>query len=217
VTRRDGEQLMRAKKADRQVHMNGRSAAIDPERPDLKPFYVDARATTADFFDMFRVPFLAGQGWSAADDEQHKQVAVISKKLAEKVFGSTAVVGKSIRVESSRLQIVGVIEDWVPAPHFYDLNTGSYGVGEQLFVPFETAIDVKMSRDGSMDCFGPSEDVEAVGSPCVWTQFWVELDSGSSSIRRQRSPRTRTSSSTTPRSSSASATSSGRPTFGSSA
>ena len=28
-----------------------------------------------------------------------------------------------------------------------------------------------------MNCWGQAEDPEAVGAPCDWIQFWVELDS----------------------------------------
>jgi putative ABC transport system permease protein len=61
---------------------------------------MDVRRTSADFFPMFDVPFIAGTGWTAADDDNAARVVVIGKQLAEKVFGSTNVVGKSLRVES---------------------------------------------------------------------------------------------------------------------
>lgn len=177
IGRFDGEALWHAKKADHQVLMTGGNAAVEPGRPDLKPFYADGRWTTADFFTMFRVQFLRGGPWTAIDDESNARVAVLAKPLAEKVFGTTDVVGQTIRVEGADLRIIGVTEYWMPTPHFYDLQTGSYGTGEQLFVPFETSRELKLARNGSMDCFGPSEDAEAASAPCTWLQFWVELDS----------------------------------------
>lgn len=178
VTRRDAEALLRAHKADRQVMMTGGEAPIEPERAGLDPFYVDARWTSADFFPMFRVPFAAGSGWTAEDDEHAARVAVITKELAEKVFGSTNVVGRPVRVSGTEMRIVGVLEHWVPTPHFYDLNTGAYGTSEQLYVPFTTSRELELSRSGSMDCWAdPKGDATVVGAPCVWIQLWVELDS----------------------------------------
>ncbi|HEU0033920.1 MAG TPA: ABC transporter permease [Kofleriaceae bacterium] len=177
MTRRDSEALLRAKKADRQAMMSGGEAAIEPQRAGLDPFFIEARWTSADFFPMFDVPFLAGGGWSAEDDAKNARVVVIAKPLAEKLFGSTDVVGKTIRVEATDMRIVGVIDNWRPTPHFYDLTTGDYGKPEQLFAPFSTSIELKFSRSGSMNCWDQNEDPEALGAPCEWIQYWVELDS----------------------------------------
>jgi putative ABC transport system permease protein len=177
VTRSDAEALLRAAKADRQVMMTGGSAAIEPQRAGLEPFYANGRWTSADFFAMFRVPFLAGGGWTAEDDTRAARVAVISRPLSDKLFGALDVVGRTVRVGGNDLRIVGVIDDWRVNPHFYDLHTQVYGQGEQLFVPFSTSRELKLSHDGQMDCWDENPDPEAVGAPCVWMQLWVELDS----------------------------------------
>ncbi len=180
LTRADAEALLRASRADRQAIMTGGSAAIEPQRAGLAPFFVDARWTSADFFAMFRVPFAAGGAWSAEDDRRAARVAVIARSLAEKLFGAVAVVGRPLRVEGTELRIVGVIDAWRPTPHFYDLETGAYGQGEQLFVPFSTSRELELERNGNQDCWTiPADlgDLEAVGAPCWWIQLWVELDS----------------------------------------
>jgi putative ABC transport system permease protein len=175
VTRFDAETLVRAAKADRQVMMTGGNAAIEPQRTGLTPFFAEGRWTSADFFAMFRVPFIAGSGWTADDDTRNARVAVITRGLADKLFGAVEVVGRTVRVEGAELRIVGVIENWRPAPHFYDLNNGGYTKGEQLFIPFSTSRELKLSRSGTMNCWGGSPDPEAVGAPCEWIQYWVEL------------------------------------------
>ena len=177
MTRADSEALLRARKADRQAMMTSGNAAIEPQRAGLLPFFADGRWTSADFFAMFRVPFVAGGPWTAEDDTRGARVAVISRELAEKVFGATDVVGKPIRVEGNDLQIAGVIDTWRPSPHFYDLNNDTYGKAEQIYVPFSTSRDIKLGRSGSLDCWDESSAPLEVGAPCVWTQFWVELDS----------------------------------------
>ena len=163
--------------------MTSGNAAVEPQRAGLAPFFADGRWTTADFFPMFRVPFVAGAAWSAEDDARAARVAVIARGLADKLYGTTDAVGRTIHVEGSDLRVIGVIEDWRPTPHFYDLNTDIYGKGEQLFVPFTTSRDLKLARGGSLDCWDePAGDPLAAGAPCVWTQFWVELGSKDKAI-----------------------------------
>jgi len=177
LTRADAEALLRAKRGDRQAMMSSGEAAIEPERAGLVPFFADARFTSSDFFPMFRVPFIAGAGWADYDDTRAAHVAVLAKPLAEKLFGATDVVGRTVRVEGTPLRVVGVIDTWMPTPHFYDLNNGSYGKPEQLFVPFSTSRELKLHNSGSMNCWGdePVPDQTAVGAPCDWIQFWVEV------------------------------------------
>jgi putative ABC transport system permease protein len=173
----DAQTLMREGHADRQVMMTGGNAAVEPQREGLEPFFVDGRWATADFFEMFRVPFVVGGGWRAEDDASAARVVVIARALAERVFGATDVVGRSLRVEGTELRIIGVIDTWRPSPHFYDLNTDPYAKGEQLFIPFATSRDLKFSHAGNMNCWAESPDPEALGAPCEWIQLWVELDS----------------------------------------
>jgi putative ABC transport system permease protein len=177
-TRLDAVNLLRAKKADRQVMMTGGNAAIDAQRPGLLPFVMDTRWTSSEFFAMFGVKFIAGGGWTEQDDASHARVTVISRELAEKVFGSTAVVGRTLKVESYDFRVVGVVEDFRVVPHFYDLNTDVFGKGESLWAPIETALELDLGRSGSMNCWGETtEKPESLGAPCEWIQVWVELDS----------------------------------------
>jgi putative ABC transport system permease protein len=176
MTRSDSEALLRAGKADRQAMMTSGHAAVEPQRPGLAPFFADGRWTSGDLFAMFQVPFVAGAPWTADDDARHSRVAVIARALADKLYGTSEAVGRTIRVEGNDLRVIGVIENWRPTPHFYDLNNDTYGKGEQLFVPFSTSRDLKLDRSGSLDCWDePSGDPLELNVPCVWIQFWVEL------------------------------------------
>jgi putative ABC transport system permease protein len=175
LTRRDAEALLRAGRADRQAMMKGGQVAIEPQRAGLDPFHVQVRWTTIDFFAMFEVPFLAGGAWSIDDDARAARVAVITRPLANKLFGTIAVVGRTVRARGAELQIIGVIDDWRPTPHFYDVTTGAYARGEQLFVPFSTALELRFSRGGDTSCWDEAPDSSALGAPCMWIQFWVEL------------------------------------------
>jgi len=175
TARADAEALVRAGRADHQAMMTGGGVVIEPQRAGLSPFEIDARYTTADFFPMFRVPFVAGGGWTADDDARSARVVVISRALADKLFGEVAVVGRAVRVKGTELRVVGVIDNWRPTPHFYDLNTGAYDSTEEVFTPFSTSRELQLTRSGSMDCWRQVPDEEAVGAACVWIQLWVEL------------------------------------------
>jgi len=183
VTRFDAEELLRQARGDRQAMMTGGNVAIEPDRQGLAPFYADARYTSADFFPMFDVPFDAGGGWSAAQDASRARVVVISQPLNEKLFGGGDSVGKTVRLNGADFQVVGVLGEWRPAPRFYDLNSNRYGEVEQVYVPFSTSRDLAMDRNGSINCWPSptdSSDPEGetgVNAPCVWIQYWVELDS----------------------------------------
>src|SRR5690606_17220123 len=85
---------------------------------------------------------------------------------------------ESVRVNDADLRVVGVLDAWRPNPHFYDLNMGRYEDSEDVFVPLLTSRDLKLGRNGSMDCWGDgSGDPDQLESAsCVWLQFWVELD-----------------------------------------
>ncbi len=178
VTRFDAETLLAQKKGDRQAMMTGGGLSIEPEKAGLRPFNVDARYTSTDFFPMFDPPFEYGNAWSSTEDAGRAQVVVISKELNDKLFDGKNSVGRNIRIEQNDFRIVGVLKYWRPTPRFYDLNSDRYGEVEQVFMPFSTAVEKKFGRNGSMDCWGDSNNDETgLNAPCTWIQYWVQLDS----------------------------------------
>ena len=174
----DAVGLMNARAAHRQAAMYKTGAALTPANPDMVPFQVQIRATYTDFFSMFQTPFMAGSSWSADDDKNHTDVAVITQKLNDKVFGGGNSVGKSINLDGHEFRIVGVLRRWDPTPQFYDLNNDKYGEGAEVYMPFTRAIDGQLASWGNNNCNG---DVGQPGweghlqSECVWIQFWAEL------------------------------------------
>jgi putative ABC transport system permease protein len=178
LTRFDAEALLRAAHAKRQVMMSGANVPVQPESPSIKPFYSTGRYTTADFFAMFDAPFLYGGAWDARADADQARVVVISKALNEKVFGGENSVGRELRIRSVPMRIVGVLKDWKPVPHFYDMTMGMTEY-EQVLLPFSTAIGLKFGTSGNMDCWASSKGLgpRELNSPCSWIQYWVELES----------------------------------------
>jgi putative ABC transport system permease protein len=179
LTRFDAEALLREKKGDRQAMMTGGGVSVTPHRADIAPFRVEARYTSADMFPMFGIPLLFGHAWGAAEDEAHSRVTVISKALNEKLFGGENSVGRTLRLDQADFTVIGVIDDWRPAPKFYDVFAQrGYGEVEDAFVPFSTSRDLSMNQSGNMDCWGDSNgDSLSVNAPCAWIQYWVQLDS----------------------------------------
>lgn len=179
LSRFDAEALLRDARGRRQAMMSGGDGTVDPQRAGLKPFLIDTRWASADFFAMFEVPFASGGGWSADDDARHARVAVIARELAEKLFDSVDVVGKTVRLDGTELRIIGVVDRWRMTPRFYDLTTDRFGKLEQVFLPMATAMELKMGRSGNMNCWASAEDPMALDAACEWIQYWVELDDAS--------------------------------------
>jgi putative ABC transport system permease protein len=173
----DAMNLLHAGKGTRQVAMTGGQVTVRPAQGKARAFFADARYTSADFFSMFEVPFAYGSGWTAAGDDKQARVAVLSRKLADKLYGAEHAVGQDLRLGKDSFRVVGVIDPWDPVPHYYDLTHGSYAHSEDIFLPLETAIGLKQGTSGSISCWGRMpEDGDLRNADCAWMQFWVQLD-----------------------------------------
>ncbi len=182
LTRADAEALYRAKRADRQVIMYGGGLSVQPQGRGEAAFAVDARYTTPEFFAMFDVPFRYGGGWDDKAEAEAQRVAVIGKKLNDRLFGGANSFGQEILLNGMSFRVIGVLGHWRPAPKFYDLYVGqrSFTETEEVFIPFHTALDRKLESAGLVSCFGPippGAGDYALASPCVWVQMWSELGS----------------------------------------
>ncbi len=144
---------------------------------------VTTRAATADIFAMFGMRFLHGGPWSAQDDDQRAQVVVLTRTLNDQLFGGADSTGRRLVIATKPFRVAGVIEDWNPQPHFYDLDgkSGAYGEAEQMYLPFFTWLDLPQDYGyGPMQCWGRDGDTgthNPKAPQCTWAQFWVQLDS----------------------------------------
>jgi putative ABC transport system permease protein len=182
LTRFDAEALLRARHAKRQVMMSGAYVSVQPESASIKPFFAAARYASTDFFPMFEVPFLYGGGWDEAADASQARVVVISKSLNDKLFGGENSVGRELQVRRVAMRVVGVLAEWRPAPHYFDLTMGAYLQSEDVFLPIATALGLKFGTSGSTTCWGsrPTAQPRDLAAPCAWVQYWVELDAAAS-------------------------------------
>lgn len=179
LTYRDAMALHASGKSLRSTSILGVGGAVSSGRPDARPELTDGLAVNTDFFSMFDVPFRSGGAWSVEDDRRGGNVAVISSKLADRVFGNTDPVGRTLRFENRDYRVTGVIGRWAPLPKFYRLVGGDSLATEDLFLPFNHAIASEMDPNGSIGCNTNGEIKPGyqglMESECVWVQFWAEL------------------------------------------
>ena len=179
VTYLDAKALFDADRAFRQTTSFKTSRVVQPDGDDARPFQVRARATTADFFPMFDVPFLYGSGWDDSSDQTEERVIVIDRALNEQLFGGENPVGETIRLNDETYRIAGVLDTWNPVPKYYDVNNNPFEDPAQLFLPFSLAVANGFDNTGNTSCWKPIPDGSGregfLNSECIWIQMWVEL------------------------------------------
>ena len=178
-TYRDAMALMKAHKGVHQAAMY--MVALNVRTPGGTLVQVHGRATYADFFSMFEVPFRTGGPWDRKQDDNRENVVVISSKLADRVFPRAEAVGRTINLNTRDYRVIGVIGPWAPTPRFYDLYD-AYGEPEDVYLPFSTAVDRQMPPRGYTSCGNEDNEDRApttwegrLNSRCYWVQFWVAL------------------------------------------
>ncbi|MEP6897144.1 MAG: ABC transporter permease, partial [Rhodanobacter sp.] len=174
----DAMALLAAHRGERQAAIAGGSLLVRPTRPELRPFNVDGRYATADFFAMFDVPFEHGNGWSAADDASRAHVVVLSDTLDRKLFGAASGIGQVVRLGDNDFRVIGVTADWQPSPMFYaDPGAQHYSDADRFFLPLSVAVDVKLPTNGNQSGWGKGDSgMSMTGAEMTWLQFWVQLD-----------------------------------------
>jgi putative ABC transport system permease protein len=174
----DAIAVVNAKVGLRRVAMYGIGPSIEPPRKDLGAMTENGIAASHDFFEMFEVPFLHGQGWGEAEDKAGADVVVLGRELSDKLFGNVDPVGKTLVMMGSPFKVVGVVGDWNPLPHYYHIigAAGSFGKPDQVFVPLATAIRHEHSHSGNMNCEGDRDRgfQGLLKSECTWMQGWIE-------------------------------------------
>ncbi|GAB5381033.1 MAG: ABC transporter permease [Aliiglaciecola sp.] len=178
MTWTDATNLMKAKKAFRQTAMASSGGVVEPQGQDEKPYMASIRLAFADFFPMFDAPFLYGSSWQTSADDNRDYVVVISKSTNDRVFGGKNSVGETIRIVGKNFRVIGVLDEWLLVPRFYDVTTGAFGETEEIFMPFYMKQELEMTNSGNTNCWKSpeGEGFQAfLQSECVNFQMWVEL------------------------------------------
>src|SRR5215472_3968317 len=154
----------------------------------VAPERLNTRVTTADFFAMFEVPFLYGNGWNASADSPPQPVIVLSREENDKLFGGVNSVGHTLRWNDHEFRVVGVLDDWFPRPRYFDLNGGNFERPDSAYIPYGWGTELELLNDEERDCWKPEKldnFKDYLASDCVWLQMWVELPDATSRERMQ--------------------------------
>lgn len=178
LTYRDAVALQKSDIPRNSIVMFRSERVLDSDVPGKKPFRAILRVTGGGFFPMFETPFLFGSGWNAAADAGTEPVIVLSRESNDKAFGGENSVGRTVRLGDNEFRVVGVLDDWQPAPKFYDVNNGSFDDAEDAYIPFGWGETLELGSVGNTNCW-KSQPIESfrdfLNSECIWVQMWVEL------------------------------------------
>ncbi len=122
---RTAHDLWSSSQADRQTMVVSSPVKVRSDLAGTVPLMVSSTSTTADFFPMFEVPIQYGRAWTQEDDGRRSRVVVISDRLNRQLFGGRDSVGQTLTVKDAKLQVIGVLKPWRPAPLFYKIRGGA--------------------------------------------------------------------------------------------
>jgi putative ABC transport system permease protein len=145
--------------------------------PKIKPVGLVTPAVDADFFSMFKAPFLFGGPWGRAEDVDGTPVVVISRRINDQLFAGDNSIGRTMTLGDASYRIVGVLDNWRLVPRFYSLRIRPYGQIDEVFIPFTRAIKAQAQAASGTSCQETTTaSFEArLRSECLWIQFWVQL------------------------------------------
>lgn len=188
LTYQDAMALYRMPSAPMGAIMSGNRLPSKRGGDDSALRMTPTRATTWEFFRLFGLRFERGRGWTAEDDTARTPVVVLSRKANERFFGGENSVGREMRIATRTFRVIGIVDDWNPKPHFYDLGTGAFANAEDLYMPFSTWLDLPQDYGfGPTHCWPePGQSGERPTSPnCTWVQYWVKLETPEAMSRYQ--------------------------------
>ena len=179
ITYQDAMNLFSSDVPVRKTRSLATGYSVIPSSVDSSPFMESARAIDSDFFTMFKVPFIYGGAWESSVDTKAKQVVVLGKEINERLFKGENSIGKQVNLNSNLYTVVGVIDEWDPAIHYYDLNNSHFGDTQQIYVPFSLLPVLELPSWGNNNGW-KTETINSyqdkLNSEIMWNQFWAELE-----------------------------------------
>jgi putative ABC transport system permease protein len=178
VTWKDAMNIVHAKQAKYQAANALTWGMVTPSDKNVPPFLGIIRATHGEFFPMFDVPFLYGQGWPNYPVNQVEYVTVLSKTTNHRVFGGVNSVGQTLPMLGKLFTVVGVLDEWHPSPKFFDMSFGAFYAPEDLYIPLQIKAELELPHGGSIDCWETDlgDEYNAfLNSECINFNLWIEL------------------------------------------
>lgn len=139
-------------------------------------FSVPLRGASVDFFEMFEVPLLFGRHWTAEEEEANARVAIVSRAINDRLFGGDGV-NKEIVVNGVSFRVVGIMQNWRPAPKFFDMTNGAFSKNEDVYLPIAGAVAMRLVPSTLYCWSDPGALDDLTKAPCGWVQSWTELNS----------------------------------------
>jgi len=178
VTWRDAMNIVHAKQAKLQAAHGVTWGMVTPVDKNVPPFLGIIRATQGEFFPMFEVPFLYGQGWQNFPANTVEYLTVLSKSSNQRIFGGVNSVGQTLPMLGKLFTVVGVLDEWHPSPKFFDMSFGAFYPPEDLYVPLQIKAELELPHGGNTHCWETDigDEYQAfLNSECVNFNLWVEL------------------------------------------
>lgn len=178
VTWRDAMNIVHAKQAKFQAANAITWGMVTPENKRVPPFLGIIRATHGEFFPMFEVPFLYGQGWQNYPLNHVEYVVVLSKSTNQRIFAGGNSVGQTLPMLGKLFSVIGVLDEWHPSPKFFDLSFGAFYPPEDLYIPLQIKAELELPHGGNSHCWETNlaDNYQAfLNSECVNFNLWIEL------------------------------------------
>lgn len=178
---RDAKALVDAHKAQQQIALAKSLTQIanPDDKQSTQAFGLMAYGSP---LGMLGVPLRYGRPWTHAEQAAHDPVLVIDSKTANKLFGTSNAVGRSVQMGSHRFRVIGVTAPWKPRTQFIDLaQKGSNPLGQNMsfFVPVNAALDAGVGPFSASQCGNGSLGASfqsAKVSRCRWLETWLALN-----------------------------------------
>ena len=189
LTYRDAMALYRVRHPEAQGdHVQGRSASCRVDGQQVKPERVTTRVTTTDFFAMFDVPFQYGGGWTdAADDGPGARDRALAEDEREGSSAARTASARRMRWDDHEFRVVGVLDNWMPLPTFYDVNNGALEEPEDVYMPFGWNAALELGSAGNTNGWKP-EDIKTY-QDFLNSEMHLDPDVGRAAGRRRAASR----------------------------
>lgn len=157
--------------------------SVRVKAPNNRKVRATIRFTTRSFFTVFDAPMLEGSPWSNQDDDDGSPLVVIGRSLAQDLFGTEHAVGRVLDIAGATYRVVGILNDWRPAPRFYDLQRGAYKQSDQIYAPLRSVAHVDNEAFVGFVCPPSGDGIDLAAafpaglmtSRCLWTTLWAEV------------------------------------------
>ena len=143
---------------------------------EFRPIYGPFEAGLDRFVKLDKPDFIGKAAAVKEKAEGPKRTRVFLDFLVN-LFGGADSRGRTLTLRDKEMRIIGVLDDWRPAPHYFDLSLGAYAEAAEVYAPFSTALALSFGTWGNMNCWNDTNDPRSLNAPCAWLQYWVELDS----------------------------------------